>query len=401
MQSQLLYQYNRLRFFKFQREVHPQTWKNHPSLLAWAAKMSKKDALLETKQLFLESSDPIVRQGYLLREQLKKSFYHKYYKTHLRILIHVPPAQLSPAGYSLFNNLLQGLAFLGIPVKALEWRQDLHSILKSFKPNIFLSSDSKLFLDQIDWQVIQDYRRKEELLFGLTASIKEYGNTSLEERLKWAKEHHLDFYYSFRSAEYLRTRTSYRPFFKHGYQILTVEFGANPLLYYPLPNISRDIPYIFLASNNVDKWARYFEYLPKVINHYPGFIDGPGWRGITNWAAPPIHRFLYARAQVGLNLHIQDSIDWANELNERTYILAACGVPQLMDHPKLLSARFSNKCFFVADSSLEYQELFSYVRENKNIAQKRSLQALKEVYSKHTSFHRAESFHKQLQTLIK
>ncbi len=129
-------------------------------------------------------------------------------------------------------------------------------------------------------------------------------------------------------------------------------------------------------------------------------IDGPGWAGVKQWAPPPTHRFLYARAKVGINLHIQDSLDWPSELNERTYILAACGVPQLVDDAKLLSQRFSDDSMFVARTPREYNELFNEILANPELAQQRALKAQREVFKRHTTFQRAEGFALDLLTLF-
>jgi spore maturation protein CgeB len=99
-----------------------------------------------------------------------------------------------------------------------------------------------------------------------------------------------------------------------------------------------------------------------------------------------------ARAKVALNLHIQNQIDWPSELNERTYNLAACGVPQLIDAPKLLFKRFQPDSFFVASSPAEYQKYFRFALNDPKEGQRRALQAQREVFEKHTIFHRAEAF---------
>ena len=101
-------------------------------------------------------------------------------------------------------------------------------------------------------------------------------------------------------------------------------------------------------------------------------------------------RYLYARAKVGLNLHLEEQLDWANELNERTYILAACGVPQLLDDPALLPSRFDKNGLFIADSPAEYTELFEYILNHPDKAKQKTLLAQREVFEKHTWFHRAE-----------
>jgi len=91
-------------------------------------------------------------------------------------------------------------------------------------------------------------------------------------------------------------------------------------------------------------------------------------------------------------LHIDDSIDWASELNERTYILAACGVPQLIDNAKLLDGRFSKQAIFKAKNPHVYANMFEYMLNNKDECQKRAIKAMEEVFDKHTTFHRAEGF---------
>ena len=385
--------YSYWKFQRFEKEIHPQTWKRHDDILQWAQQCVKNNDEMENSKIYEESEDPIVKQGYTLVEEMKRNFPGKYnHLKNLRILVHVPSSKTSPGGYSLFNNLIQALDFIGIPVKSLEWNQPIEMHLHDFKPTVFITSDNKSYLTKINWDAIALYRKDNDLKVGLTASLEEYGNTPLQGRLDWAQKHHVDFYYSFRSAEYLHERKEYMPFFEKGYQIYSIEFGANPLLYYPVPNINRDIDFVFLASSNPDKWTRYFAFLPKLFSNSAGFIDGPGWSHISQWAPPHTHRFLYARAKVGINLHITDSIDWASELNERTYILAACGVPQLVDNAKLLPKRFSDGCFFVAETPQEYENLFHYILNNPMEAQKKALQAQKEVFSKHTTFHRAEDF---------
>ena len=206
----------------------------------------------------------------------------------------------------------------------------------------------------------------------------------------------IDFYYNFGAPEYLKEREDFRRFFEEGYQIHSIEFGANPLLYFPVDGIDRDIPFVFLGSSNADKHKRYIEWFGQIFKEHPGFINGPGWKGMSSSIKMNLNRFIYARAKVGINLHVEDQVSWANELNERTYTLAACGVPQLIDNPKLLLDRFSEGAMFQASSPKEYLNLFHHILASPEEAQKRAILSLEEVYNKHTTFHRAEGFIKQL-----
>jgi hypothetical protein len=374
---------------------------SHDAILQWAVEAAAKSAGEGMLPLDCSLADERTCEGIALCEDVKRKFAGKYAQASegLRILIHLPPLERSPGGHSLFRNLAESLQYIGIPTRCATWADPLTEILGEFRPSVLLTSDSPEYLGRIDWRAFSAYRSGQRCRLGLTASIQEYGNTPLPGRLQWAAEHGVDFYYSFRAPGYFRERPAYRPFFEEGFQILSVEFGANPLLYYPIAGIKRDLDYVFLASSNYDKRARYYEYLSGILAAHPGFINGPGWRHSRTLASAQVHRFLYARARVGLNLHIYDSIDWPSELNERTYILAACGVPQVVDSAQLLSARFSAGSFFIGTNPREYRQLFDEVLASPDLASQRAALAQREVFSRHTTFHRAESLVHQLKEL--
>lgn len=380
-------------FYRFERAVHVDTWRRHGQLLQWALGCAAGAASRELPERYAASEDPVVRQGFVLAEETKKDYHVRYRAVEgLRILIHVPPSDVSPGGFSLFSNLISALQFIGIPTRVLGWSSSLEQELRAFRPTVLMTSDHHSYLSRIDWDMVAAYRRSQELALGLTASLEEHGNTPVAERLDWARRHGLSFYYCFQAADMIHARPAYRPFIDSGYPIHCIEFGANPLLYHPVPDIRRDLHFVFLASSNQDKWQRYFRFLPELVARYPGMIDGPGWSYLRHWAPPQTHRFLYARATVGINLHISESIDWPSELNERTYILAACGVPQLVDDAKLLEKRFSPGCFFVASTPEAYLRLFERVVDDPAEAARRALKAQAEVFASHTTFARASCF---------
>jgi len=389
---------DKLRFMRFERSIHSNTWVHHDSIRAWADEAAKNPNRYESEEQYSASCDHIVRQGHFLRNQVLLHFLGKYADLNgVRFLIHTPPSRISPGGFSLFNNLAQSIGYLGVPVRQLHWGMPIGDVLTEFKPTFLLTSDSREYLNQLDWEVIRDYKQLHGLHIGLTASLQEYGNTPLCERLTWAAQHSVNFYYSFRTPEYLASRREYQPFFENGYRIFSIEFGANPLLYYPVPAIERNIDYVFLASTNRDKWQRYFGYLTEILAKHEGFLDGPGWRNIHNYNFNPQRdRYVYSRAKIGLNLHLTEQIEYPCELNERTYMLAACGVPQLIDRPCLLPERFSSDCFFVADTGSQYKALFEYMLHEREDCLKASVKAQNEVFEKHTTFHRAENFIQQL-----
>lgn len=375
-----------LKLLCFENKVHPLTWKNHNSIF---------DSVINIEQdpELTSQNDVLCQEAKVLKDKLLLDYKDKYSDLEgLRVLVHIPPIEMSAGGHSVFNNMVESLKYIGIPAVALPWKHNLQVILDEFKPTIFLTSNNTVYLENINWIDIRKYKDSNKLLIGLSASPDDFANPHLD-RLNWIRSNSIDFFFGFRSEEYfLERRENYAPILDSGYSIFSWEFGANVMAYYPVNNPVKDLNYVFLASSNSDKRERYLAWLTKLVKKYPGFINGPGWFKINKNLPQKAHKHIYARAKIGINLHIDDSIKWPSELNERTYILAASGVPQLIDDAKLLDRRFDVKGFFVASSPEEYFTLFEYALNNPEEARDRALIALKEVYDRHTTFHRAEKF---------
>lgn len=350
----------------------------------------------ENIELRLNSPDPVVRQGTRLKLALEADMKDSYSSSSERILIQVPDARFSPAGYSLFSNLLESLNYIGVAAKALDWNEDIEHALQVFKPSVLLSSDNPEYLNRIDWVKVNQYKRGSKLRVGLSAALEEYESTPLLPRIAWAKQHQIDFYYSYRDQGYVQSRKEYLPFFDQGFQIIYIPFGANILHYYPVAGFERDLNYVLMASRK----REHIQYLKKIMQNYSGFLDGPGWKQVKNFSFKRERdRYIYARAKVGLNIHLPEQINWACELNERTYQLAACGVPQLIDHPMLLNKIFGKEAFFIADSPAEYEALFVQLMNDSQMGIDKALYAQREVFAAHTTLHRARSLVDQLKLL--
>lgn len=393
-------------FRRFQAAVHPATRSGHDAVLDWAASMARRAAEVETEAAYEASNDPVVRQGYELRSAFLEHFQGLLRgEERLRLLIHVPAPDLSPGGFSLFTNLAQSLEFLGLPVRELGWDDPVGEHLKSFRPTVLMTSDNVPYLERIDWEAVAAYRREAgRLVVGLTASSEADGNTPFAGRLAWAEAHDVAFHYGFGCPEYYREAPGFAPLREAGREVLSVEFGANVLQYYPVPGVARDLDHVFLGSINRSKWNRYHTWLAPVVAAAPGFIDGPGWpwagRCLMRDAPQAAQRYVYARARAGLNLHLEIQARRTADLNERTYQLAACGVPQVVDAPGLLAERFSADGLYVARSPQEYATQHRRLLADPAEARARALTAQREVFARHTTCHRAEAFARWLVALM-
>ena len=382
-------------FDRFEKSMSPQSIARHDSLVSWAETSLLQKKIFENPQKYAESADPLVRQGWELKKGVEAQFkdMHTDLKS-LRILIHVPSGNVSPAGFSIFQNILESFRFIGIAAEALAFGESTQGKLQSFKPTVLLTSDVASYLSKIDWTAIAEYRKSNTLLIGLTAGLEEYGNTPLVGRLEWAKKHGVDFYYSYRTSEYVNTRKEYRPFHDAGYTIFSLPFGTNPLIYYPVPLDHKDLDYVFIVSSQGRlKGKKYWEYLRPFVHTHVGCITGPGWSHDPHFAFNRDRdRYLYSRAKVGLNMHLPEQIRWSCEVNERTYQLAACGVPQVTDHAKLLDTLFPRGALFIADTARQYRDHCEHILAHPEEAKERALLAQKTVFEKYTTFHRASDF---------
>ena len=382
----------------FQRRLHPSAQRVRQAVLQ-EAKVALADASShESEQACLASPDPTVRQGFMLRQALCQAFENAYRNSTQRILIHVPSSAASPAGYSLFSNLAECLRYLGVPTQILGWDDDSAAVFDQFEPTLFLTSEDDSYLERIDWSAVDRYRNHHALQIGFTAPLLANDVGPNVPKMAWAKAHGIDFFYSFRDPHYLESHPVYRELEREGFKTVSLPWGANILRYYPVAGCQRDLDYVLIASRKREHIA----YMASIAQHYSGFIDGLGWSHIQNFQFDRNRdRYIYSRAKVGLNVHLPEQIHTVFELNERTYQLAACGAPQLVDHPKLLDLAFSQEAVFVADSPAQFTALFEALMHDPTLGPKAALIAQQEVFAKHTTFHRAKAFLEQIEHLSK
>ncbi|NJB69181.1 hypothetical protein GGQ74_002878 [Desulfobaculum xiamenense] len=384
------------RFRTLQRRIHPETLRSHDAILDWAAERARNAD--DTAQ---PTNDPITIEGaHLLRDTLAQ-FSGCLSGTRLRVLVHVPPATLSPAGHSAYSNLARSLDVLGVPTRIQGW-DDTPDAIADFRPTVLVTADHAAYLDRIHWPTVDTCAREHPVLVGLTAAPEGQADAPLAARIERAKRIGASFLYAWHAPQALE-QPQYDALRETGLPLVSVEFGANVLAYHPEPGIARDIDFALLASSNRSKWERYVTWLAPILRGHVGFVDGPGWRHarrcLMTDAPQAAQRHVYARARVGLNLHIESQLAAPTELNERTYILAACGVPQLVDAPALLHSRFDPNTLYVATSPAEYEAMFNRILKRPEEARERALNAMRNVFARHTTLHRALDFARALESL--
>jgi len=356
--------------------------------------------ILKLKEYKIIEQNSIIKyKSERLREQTFLKFKNQFSQFNIKVLIHIPN-EFSMGGQSVFQNWSDGLAFLGIKTKYIPWNKPFNFLIHEFKPNVIITSDHSLYLDQFDWDYIKSYREKHKLLLIFTASHEKEGNSSNQLRLENAKLKKVDFFISFQNEEFIKT--NYSDWQKYGFNILSVPFSGNPLVY-QYTEVENLYDFSFLGSSNPEKVIRYYKYFSKIFQKYNGIIFGPGWNLTKHKILErKYHKYFYNMASIGLNLHIPSQIDNNSEINERTYSLACNGTFQIIDNPKAIKLLFPDDDKVVTSrSSKEYIDHFEYYLNNPSKRISYIIYALAQVYNQNTIFHRMEKFANYLLKYLK
>jgi len=338
----------------------------------------------------IEQNSIIKDKSEKLRKQTFLKFKNQFSQYDIKILIHIPN-EFSMGGQSVFQNWSDGLTFQGIKTKYIPWNRPFNSIIDRFKPDVIITSDHSLYLNQFDWDYIKSYREKHKLILILTASHEKEGNSSNQLRLENAKLKNVDFFISFQNEDFIRT--NYSDWENYGYDILSVPFSGNPLIY-QYTEIENYYDFSFLGSSNPEKVYRYYKYFSKIFHNYNGIIFGPGWN-LSKYKIldRKYHKYFYNLASIGLNLHIPSQISNNSEINERTYSIACNGTFQIIDNPKALKLLFPEVDKVVTSgSSKEYIDKFEYYLNNPSERIPYTLYGLEQIYNQNTIFHRMDKF---------
>jgi len=113
--------YRREPFYTFEKRIRKDTYRISKKALVWADQCVSNLSEHETEDIYLNSNDPIVVNGYLLREKVKSQFRNKKQDSKLKILVHMPSQDSSPAGYSIFKNMIEAGKYLGYEINELNW----------------------------------------------------------------------------------------------------------------------------------------------------------------------------------------------------------------------------------------------------------------------------------------
>ncbi|MFA5182749.1 MAG: glycosyltransferase [Syntrophales bacterium] len=325
----------------------------------------------------------IIHEGRKLRESLLREYRDKYRRKSFNILIYAPENGAWKYGFMSWQQILNHMGH------KTTLAYDLSKDVSFGKYDIFINIANTLYMQHVlENEGIASIPHK----IGLVSKQNndEAGKCTDRDLLNIAlvKEAKYDFLIS--SFSHAGIGTFLKDWINGGIRVESVPFGFDPLIYYPEDSDER-YDYFFVGTNSSLKTEETKKYLLPILGNYYGILRGANWNEKVPLLHPNNGRFFYNRSRINLNYHLESQKVADNEINERTFVISACGCFQLVDNPKILGKYFSEKELAIAGDEREYLEKFRYYLHKPEERQEMAYYALKRTYdNKDSLFARLE-----------
>ena len=303
-----------------------------------------------------------------LREESLIKFADDFAGQDLRIMLHHPP---NGAIKYLIENWALCLEHMGTAVRLLPWHANTREAFEDFRPNVFITVACDAYMSAFDKDYVIRYMSCNRMKAG--------GIVSVDQDVPG-----FDFY-----IDWNIPMQNVQPSVLHNVPLFHIPFGCNPIIHYMRDVMEMDT-WFFCGTNSGAKTEETRNYLHPIKHGYPndGILAGIGWNKphygeLGIYALPKF----YSACRINLNYHRTFQLNKFNEVNERTYIIPACGGFQLTDNPKAMQYLFNEDEMVVADSPKDYKEKFEYYFHNPSKRYVYIEYGMKKVMQEYTYFH--------------
>jgi glycosyltransferase involved in cell wall biosynthesis len=326
----------------------------------------------------------IYYEGQRLRQDLLREYKNKHSGKSLKILIHAPENGAWKYGFMAWKEIFE---YMGAKVTILS---DINDDLVEGYYDIFFNIADKYYIEKAitNNKVVAIPHKiglisKQDFLTRSECTDLDLLSIDLIKDLKY------DFLVSSFSTESINV--VFKRWLDNSIKIKSIPFGFNPLIYYP-ENSEERYDYFFIGSNSYMKIEETKKYLIPIINNYKGILRGTNWSEKIPELHPGNSRFFYNRTKINLNYHLKSQKEFENEINERTFVISACGGFQLIDNPKILGKYYSNNEMIIARDEKDYIDKFFYYLNKPKERHEIAFNSLLKTYEKKYSlFHRIEN----------
>ena len=324
-----------------------------------------RSARWASENLIDDSRLELMQENHSLRDSALDQFKNIYKGCQERVLLHRPD---NGAIKFLFDSWTETLNLMGIETSLLGWKENTAEIFESIRPTVFITVGDSAYIGKLNLAFIEKYQHEHKLSIGHVTNLKD--NFDL-----------CDFQITFHLDPERDSR-----FGSIEKPLVKVPFGINPLRHYMRP--ARQIwDFFFVGTNSHLKAEQGNRYLLPIVDKYRGILAGPGWNRGAGELSVSDSALLYNFAKVLPNFHLESQYERFDEVNERTFIIPACGGFELVDNPAAIKELFDVNEMAVANSPNEYQEMFEHFLNNPKERLSYIQSGMRKVWKNYTLFH--------------
>lgn len=307
----------------------------------------------------------LLEENHRLRDNVLAHFAGRYATNQHRILLHRPA---NGALKYLMDSWCEVLNHMGIPTSLMNWGDSTENTFATFRPTVFITVGDPTYEQQLDTSFIRRYRNNHSLSI---AHI--YGGHRIEPT-DFTITFHLD-------------PASHQELAKIDMPLLALPFGINPRRHF-MRSGHEVWDYFFVGSNSHLKSETTNQYLMPIVNRYTGVLAGTNWPVGVGELSVNQASLAYNFAKIYPNFHLPWQYEAVDEINERTYIIPACGGFELVDNPAAMSLMFRHDEMAVARSVSDYYDKFAHYLVNPDKRLPFTHKGMRRVYEQYTLFHR-------------
>lgn len=311
------------------------------------------------------SRDTLLKENGQLRETLLRQYHRAYQNPEIRILLHRPG---NGALKYLMDSWCEVLNYMGIETAVLNWGEKTRAKCGSFHPNVFITVADPSYIGELDVDYLKRYRGDRGLLIGHISTFEH-------------RYEPCDFLITFHLDPSRDPEMS-----KADLPLLSLPFAINPLQHY-MRSGAEIWDYFFVGTNSPFKRRETESYLLPVVQKHRGILAGTNWGCGIGELQVDEAAVLYNFARIYLNYHVRRQMEEFNEINERTFIIPACGGFELVDNPVAMRELFNDDEMAVAGSPREFHEMFDHFLNNPNERQSYIEKGMCRVWTQYTLFH--------------
>jgi glycosyltransferase involved in cell wall biosynthesis/spore maturation protein CgeB len=303
-----------------------------------------------------------------------------------KILLHVPPF----GGFKYYcENLYAAFKLLNFDVRHLFFSDNAEESVRRFQPDLLITACSPDYLKQLPLGYLTELAEKKKiarLVWAETFKPLDGLHEMTQETAELVRQKMVgDIFFS--PVDSTGIEKEYSEWKQMGYPVVSIPMAANPVVHLPRNHmIEYDMG--FIGTDSPVKRTATDIYLRPLMKKYAFLIRGDRWGEDVTSIPQNQSGEVYGKVRICPNYHHAFQKTTQFQLNERTFVIPACGGFEIVDETPILKRYFDADEMVQAHSTAEWFDLHEKWLRKHTDRMKMAASAHRRVLSEHTYFDR-------------